>query len=475
MNLLNIILGSWFFGDNFKEFFTIATEEPINLLMMYSVCLIIGVVLAVIVALREAKRLGVAKAHIKNGLLVLIPVTVVAARIIYLIFNWNLVTGEFLGFVDKFTAALDIQDGGLNIFAGLAVAALLIALFANKHKINAFKMLDIIAPAMIIIQISALIGNFFNGQLFGVAVDPSTMSFLPQFIINKLTVDGATFHAFFLYEACWLGLGLIIILMLRRMKTRLQVGAFFGVYLVWYGIGNLVLVELFRNPEAYAFGLGFNLNLLVPIVIAITGVVYLVVKHLKSDQQSYFHACNEIRERSLQCYVFDLDQTIIKADKLVNAAYGETLSKAHGLSVYDDPQIALDGERLKRYVQFTKENHELLTEMYRGVEYTFQQIAKENNEIIIISKLPADLIAIKIHHFGLNKYVSRFINSNDIGKLGRQYNPFSVMVFSSDRKILNFSTRNGYKTAYCKFANSDTTGVVADEVLNSFADATYLV
>ncbi len=476
MNLLSIILNSWFFNANGSEFFTIWMDGvDTNIIMTYTVCVVIGVIIAVVMALKEAKRLGVASAYIKGSLVIGIPVTVLAARFIYVLINFRNIT-EGLFAWDAFTAMLDVQDGGLNIIGGLVAIVVLIAVFANKNKINIFKILDIIAPGIIVVQIASRIGNFFNYTVFGTATSVDALStFLPSFIVERLTVGGVAYQPFFLYEALWLGLGLIIILMLRRMKTRLQIGAFFGIYLVWYGVGNSFITELFRDPSAYAFGWAVNFNLILSILIAVAGVAYIVVKHVKFGQQSYFHALNEIHERSLQCYVFDLDQTIIKADRLVNAAYGETLSKAHGLTVYDDPQIALDASRLQRYVQFTKENHELLTETYKGVEYTFQEISKQGSEIIVISKLPADLIALKIIHFGLNKYVSRFINSNDIGKLGKQYNPFSVMVFSSDRKILNFSTRNGFKTAYCKFANEDTQGVVADEVLNKFADAMYLV
>ncbi len=475
MNFLSIILNSWFFNNGGSEFFTWwSNGEPTNFIMTYTVCLAIGIVLAVMIALREAKRLGVAAAHIKGSLIVGLPVFIVASRIVYVASNFAAVTDGLFAW-HAFTAMTDIQDGGLNFFGGLVAAVILVFCFTRKNKINGLKILDIMAPAILVLLLFTKIGDFFNYSIFGTAVSADAVSFLPQFIVNRVTVGDLTYQPFYLYEGLWLGVGLIVILMLRRMKTRLEIGDFFGIFLIWYGIGNAFITELFRDSATNLFGIGFNLTLLFPIFLIIGGIVFLVVKHLKFSGQSYFHATNEIRERSLQCYVFDLDQTIIKADRLVNAAYGETLSKAHGLTVYDDPQIALDGERLRRYVQFTKENHELLTETYRGVDYTFSEITKQGGEIVVISKLPADLIAMKILHFGLSKHISRFINSNDIAKLGKQYNPFSIMVFSSDRKILNFSTRNGFKTAYCKFANEDTQGVVADEVLSKFADATFLV
>ncbi len=413
---------------------------------IYVICVIVGVFLAIVVSLKEAKRLGVSTAHVKGSLVVGIPVAIVGARIVYALCNWAAVTEGYLGFSHVFSALLAVNDGGLNAFGGLVFGLVFALIVCKKQKINFFKVLDILVPAILIAQISAGFGSLLT-SLFGGA--GMSLGLLAAFM-----------------PTLWLGLGLAAVLVLRRLRTKLQIGTLFGMYLVWAGVASVFMVGVFGS---------FNASLVLSIILLVAGGAYLVVTLLKLEQPTYFNELNEIDETGLQCFVFDLDQTIIKADKLVNTAYGDAISKAHGLSVYDDPQIALSGDKLKRYVQFTKENHELLSETYRGVEYTLGEIQKVTKEIIIISKLPADLIAIKLHHFGLGKYVSRFINSNDIAKLGKQYNPSSVVVLSSDRKVLNFSTRNGYRTAYSKFANEDTTGVVADVVLNKFVDSMYLV
>ncbi len=438
MNLLSLKLGFIeFFGGNGSEFITIYNKagEGTNLITTYSLCVVIGLVLAILLAFKEAKRLGISKAHIKSALFIGVPIIVVASRLVYVAFNWSVVSDELLG-GHIFTAILDIQDGGMSIFGGLIAAAILVYIFAKKNKINVFKILDVAAPALLLTQIFSRLGNIFSLTLIGKATTPEFLAtFLPTWLAERYTFDTVAYHPFFLYEGLWLTLGLVIILLLRRMKTKLTVGSFIGIYLIWYGFGNAFIVELFRQ------GTTVNLNLIASILICLSGIAYLVIKQLKSDEQTYFNTINELHEKSIHCVVFDLDQTLIKSDKLVNAGYGEILSKAHGLTVYDDPQLALDSERLRRYVQFSKENYTLLTEPYRGLDYTLKEMQALGKEIIVISKLPAELIALKLHHYEIAKYVDRFINSNEVAKLGKQYNPFGIMIFSIDRKILNFASR----------------------------------
>lgn len=416
---------------------------------IFAITMIAGIFVAIFVSLKEAKRLGVPTAHIKGNLVIGVPVAIFGARLVYALLNWAVLTEGLLGFGHIFTAFLAVQDGGLHVLGGLVFGLVLTFILCKKYKISFFKALDLLVPAILICQISAGLGSVLTSLFAGAGMSLA--------IVTALV------------PTAWLGLGLAAVLVLRRLRSKLQLGTLFGLYLIWSSFSSIFMVEIFVKSES------FNVNLLLSILLLVAGIAYTVVRQLKFPQPAYFNEMNEISESGLQCYVFDLDQTIIKADKIVNSAYAETISKAHGLSVYDDPQIALSGDKLKRYVQFTKENHAVLSETYRGVEYTLKELQSIATEVVIISKLPADLIAVKLHHFGLGKFVNRFINSNDIAKLGKQYNPSSVIVFSSDRKILNFSTRNGYKTAYSKFANEDTAGVVADHVLNKFVDSMYLV
>lgn len=459
-------LGRLFFDNNFTDFISFGGESFIT---MYAVFLGVGILLGALLGFKQARKLGIAKSHIMDGLLICTPIALVVGRILYNIVHNELTgVGEALHWWEKITHFIDFQDG-IVVGGSLLTVVAFIFVFAKKTKVNTLKIFDVIVPSVLVMQIFGKIGSLFGDGLLGVETTKGFLNtFMIDFFAEKCSIAGVYFHPLFLYEGVWLTLGLVIVLVVSRLKTKLQVGDLLGFYLIWYGFGSLVIVEIFKQ----------NINVFSIVMACLTmisGIAFLIVKHIKFGQKNYFESLNEIKEKSLQCYVFDLDQTIIKADNLVNTAYGETLTKNHGLTVYDDPQMALDPERLRRYVQFTKENHELLTEMYRGVKVTLESIRAQGSEIVIISKLPAEVIALKIHHYGLNKYVSRFINANDIAKLGQQYNPFSIMVFSSDRRVLNFSYKNGFKTAYAKFANEDTTGVVADEILERFADALYLV
>ncbi len=445
--------------------------------------LILGVVAGVIFAFKEGKRLGISKTHITDGLLIGVPVTLVASRLFGMIltpdFFGNL---QFVG--EKLLKIIDVQDGSMSFIAALIAMVVFIKVYYRKLKVSTFRILDVAVPSLLLAQMITRIGQSFvqrtgasNDVLLDILGNEASSSFLyawfPDWIIDNVTVGVTTYHPLFLYEAMWCGLGFAVLLLLRKLKTGLQSGDLAGIYLVWYGFGSAVVVEAFRQ-NSLMIGAA-NFNFIFGILCMVGGVAYLVVKHLKFKQPKYYESINEVDETSLHCYVFDLDQTIINAENLILSAYGEAVSKGYNAGVYDDPQAILDGEKLRKYVKFTKDNHEILTSIYRGVHITLKEIQSQGNEIIFISKLPADAIAAKIQFHGLSGYVNRFINSNDIAKLGRQYPTCSIMVFSSDRRLLAQASRYGFKTAFSKFANPDTNGVVADKVVERFSDILFIV
>ncbi len=422
-------------------------------LILLVVFVIIAIAAGTVFSIKEAKKFGVSKTHLIDGLIVGVPVVIIVARLITLLFaGTNLVNdGVYTAFGAQLTNFIDISDANTFLWAIIVCTIAFVVVFAAKVNLETSKVFDVVVPGMVVSIIVgrvalALVYPLFNSGASGVSLG----------LVN---------------EILWTTLILGVLLMLRRFKSLIQSGDLLGVFLVLFGLGRVLLVEPYVGTIAKFEYLGTVIYSL----FIVGGIAYLIVKRVKFPQDTYFSTINEIDVNKLHCYIFDLDQTLVKADKLVNAAYGEVISKNHTFTVYDNPQTVLDSDKLRKYSQFTKDHHELLTELYKGVNQTLRDINAQGAEVIITSKLPADLIAMKIQHYGLNRLVNRFIQSTDLEKLGKQYNPGSILVISSDSELLKTCASYSFKTAYAKFANPDLTGVISDQVLERISRTTYIV
>lgn len=422
-------------------------------MILLVVFVIVAITVGTVLSIKEAKKFGVSKTHLIDGLIVGTPVVIILARLITLLFAGSnlVVDGAWSSFGTQFTNFIDISDANTFLWAIIIATIAFVVVFAMKVKIDAFKVFDIVVPGMLVAIILGRVAISLVYPLFS-------------------SVEIA-FSAGYVNEIIWSCLILGVVLMLRRFKSLVHSGDLLGIFLVLFGLGRVLLVE----PYVLSIAKFEYLGTIIYSLFIVGGIAYLVVKRFKNPQDSYFSTINEVYTNKLHCYIFDLDQTIVKADKLVSAAYGEVISKNHTFTVYDNPQTVLDSDKLRKYSQFTKDHHELLTELYRGVVVTLKAIQEQGAEIIITAKLPADLIAMKIQHYGLNKLVNRFINSADLEKLGKQYNPSSIIVFSSDAELLKLCGSYFYRTAYTKYANPDLTGVISDQVLEKLSRAMYIV
>ena len=99
---------------------------------------------------------------------------------------------------------------------------------------------------------------------------------IPDWIMNQMTIEGVTYHPTFLYESMWNVVGLIILVLLRRVN--LKRGEMFLFYLVWYSVGRF-FIEGMRTDSLYGGDLrAAQLVSIVAIIIAIAAFIYQTVR-----------------------------------------------------------------------------------------------------------------------------------------------------------------------------------------------------
>ena len=197
----------------------------------YGILITTGIILAFIVVQKEMVKRGMHPDFLTDLLIWAVPLSIISARIYYVIFSWD-------SYKDNPADVFKIWEGGIAIHGALIGAFLTTYFYTKRRGISFWKVVDIAVPGILIGQIIGRWGNFINQEAHGGPVSQSFLenTWIPDWIMNQMTIDGVTYHPTFLYESLWNVVGLIIILLLRRVP--LKRGEMFFFYLTWYSIGR---------------------------------------------------------------------------------------------------------------------------------------------------------------------------------------------------------------------------------------------
>ena len=121
--------------------------------------------------------------------------------------------------------------------------------FFKRHKLNAYKMLDVMAITTCLVHMFGRIGCFLAGCCYGL---PTQSLFGVTFTDPACQANpkNVSLHPTQLYEAFYIFLVMVFLLILRN--HRKFYGQLFLLYLLLYAAGRSVL-EIFRGDEARGF------------------------------------------------------------------------------------------------------------------------------------------------------------------------------------------------------------------------------
>ncbi|WP_313757212.1 prolipoprotein diacylglyceryl transferase [Tissierella sp.] len=182
----------------------------------YGILIATGVLIGTILALRQAKRVGLDEETLMDFLIWEIPLCLVGARLYYVIFSWDF-------YKDNPIEALNIRNGGLAIHGGIITAIIVAIIFTKIRKIEFWTIADICAPSLILAQSIGRWGNFINQEAYG---GPTNLPW-------GIMVNGIKVHPTFLYESIWNFLVFLFLLWYRKKKQKNK-GEVFLLYLSLY-------------------------------------------------------------------------------------------------------------------------------------------------------------------------------------------------------------------------------------------------
>jgi len=149
-------------------------------------------------------------------------------------------------FVDNPLWALRVWEGGMSFHGGLLGVALMMALFARRHRISITHIFDFVAPITPLGLGFGRLGNFIGQELWGRPTD------LPWAMVFPRDPLALARHPSQLYQAALEGLLLFLVVWIYSARPRPRL-AVTGVFLGGYGLFRFA-VEFAREPDTH---LGF--------------------------------------------------------------------------------------------------------------------------------------------------------------------------------------------------------------------------
>ena len=248
---------------------------------LYALCIITGIAVAIWIGRRRYSNLGGNPDDVSEVAIWAVPFGIIGGRIYHVISSPQ----QYFGANGNPADALRIWQGGLGIWGAISLGAVGAYIYFKTHKttLSFAKLLDSLAPGVIIAQAIGRIGNYFNQEVFG---KPTALPWAIE-IEAKNRPDGyeaiTTFHPTFFYELLWcLFIAYLLIKLPGFLKSVARnSGDIFALYVAGYTAGRL-WIEALRIDEAN-YILGLRLNIWVSIIVFTAAVIYLYRSHRRGN------------------------------------------------------------------------------------------------------------------------------------------------------------------------------------------------
>lgn len=244
----------------------------------YGILIATGIVLAFLVVQREMVKRGMHPDFLTDLLIWAVPIAIISARIYYVIFSWD-------HYKDNLGEIIQIWNGGIAIHGALIGAFITTYVFTKRRGVSFWKVVDIAVVGLLIGQIIGRWGNFMNQEAHGGPVSENFLNttIIPDWIMNQMTIEGVTYHPTFLYESMWNIVGLVILLLLRRVA--LKRGEMFLFYLTWYSFGRF-FIEGMRTDSLYG-GVLRAAQVVSVVTIIIALVLFIIRRYVHKVDETY--------------------------------------------------------------------------------------------------------------------------------------------------------------------------------------------
>ena len=269
----------------------------------YGIVIVTGMMIAIWIAQREAKRTGQNPDQYLDLAMIGIAAGIAGARIYYVVFAWDY-------YKDDLLSIFNIRQGGLAIYGGIIGACIAVVIYSRKKKQSFGLLMDTASMSIVFGQIMGRWGNFFNREAFGDYTNNLFAMQLPVSAVraneitqkmwdHAVTVNGVEYiqvHPTFLYESLW-NVAVLLFLFWFRKRKKFN-GEVFLLYLIGYGLGR-IWIEGLRTDQLLLPVVGLPVSQLLSgclVVVCTMSVVWKRRKIAVGGKTSHFNGSEPVEK-----------------------------------------------------------------------------------------------------------------------------------------------------------------------------------
>ncbi|MGI5889194.1 MAG: prolipoprotein diacylglyceryl transferase [Oscillospiraceae bacterium] len=245
----------------------------------YGLLIGIGMILAIIYALRHCKMFGVDQNKLMDVVIVGVIFAIIGARAYYVIFTPR-------DTYSSFWEIIDIRNGGMAFYGAVIGGVFGGWLMTRFNHAKPLPIMDMAGIGFLIGQGIGRWGNFFNQECFGVSTylpwgmySESIQRYISTHA-EEIAAHGMTcyqytpVHPTFLYESIWCILGFILLSIYA--KHRKFDGEIFLMFLLWNGSLRM-FVEGLRTDSLYIGDTNIRVSQLLAAIMAFGSLAALII------------------------------------------------------------------------------------------------------------------------------------------------------------------------------------------------------
>ena len=246
--------------------FTIGSVE----IYWYGLLIASAIVLAVILAVKQAKDFKFPEGLVYDTILVIIPCAIIGARLYFVACNW-----DYYG--KNLKAIFDLRSGGLAIYGGVILVFIGCIVMCRIRKIPFMELADYCVVYLPLGQAIGRWGNFFNQECFGTNTTlpwGMTSSTIENYINANCPTLVATMpvHPTFLYESL-ADLAIFFILLYVRKHSKIPFETSCA-YLALYGTARF-FIEGLRTDSLYLANTTIRISQLLSLIFVVAALHYI--------------------------------------------------------------------------------------------------------------------------------------------------------------------------------------------------------
>src|SRR5215472_14240347 len=232
----------------------------------YALMYLVGIALAIYITRRRWRAQGGDPDLVTDVAIWSVPAGIVGGRIYFDITTPQYIPHHWYG-------VFAVWTGGLGIWGGVALAAVVGAWRVRKRGADVALFMDAVAPALLVAQAVGRIGNYFNKELYGGPTSlPWALQIPPHYRYPGYTRYG-TFQPTFLYELLF-DLALAAALVWLGHHRNIRPPGLFALYVTGYSAYRMFEESLRIDPSEHFAGL--RLNFYIAAVLTLAGAVWFL-------------------------------------------------------------------------------------------------------------------------------------------------------------------------------------------------------